>query len=114
MPDGGAPIYKASKWGEEFAALPYDEVLGAGSAGPGKTTVLIMEPLAQMVMEDQRTRNPDHPYALPPGGSVGWALHLRRTLPMLEQTLVRAQRIFPQIDPGAEWNDFRHGNSDGA
>lgn len=103
MPDGGAPIYKASKWGEEFAALPYDEVLGAGSAGPGKTTVLIMEPLAQMVMEDQRTRDPNHPYALPPGGSVGWALHLRRTLPMLEQTLVRAQRIFPQIDPGAEW-----------
>lgn len=95
--------YTPSAWGAAYHALPYNEVLGAGSAGPGKSLVLLMEPLAQIVMEDQRCSNTEHPYHLDWGASSGWALHLRRTLPMLQQTLVRAQKIFPQIDPGARW-----------
>lgn len=98
-----AAAYVASPWGSQYHALPYDEVLGAGSAGPGKTTVLRMEPLAQIVIEDQRTQNPEHPFALPPGGSTGWALFLMRTLPMIKQTITTAQRIFPQIDPGVRF-----------
>jgi hypothetical protein len=34
------------------------------------------------------------------GMSTGWALHLRRLTTGLLQTLTRAHRVFPQIDPG--------------
>ncbi len=45
------PPYTPSAWGAAYHSLPYDQVLGAGSAGPGKTTVLIWEPLAQIITE---------------------------------------------------------------
>jgi hypothetical protein len=102
MPDGGVAV-KPSKWGAEFSALPYDEVLGAGSAGPGKTYQLILEPLAQVITEHERMTNPDHPYPIAAGESTGWCLHLRRTLPMIEQTVVRALRVYRQLDPGGVW-----------
>lgn len=98
------PPYTPSKWGQEFHSLPHDEALGAGAAGPGKTLVLLMDPLPQIYAEHQRCINPDHPYPLRWGESTGWALHLRRTLPMLKQTMQRAHRIFPRIDPGARWH----------
>lgn len=95
--------YKPSPWGAEFAALPYDEVLGAGAAGPGKTEVLIAEPIPQIVMEHQRASDPDHPYPIAMGDSTGWCLHLRRTLPMVEQTIVRALRMYRALDPNLVW-----------
>lgn len=97
------PYYKPSKWGAIFHALPHDEALGAGAAGPGKSFVLLMDPIHQVMVEHERCIRTDHPHWQPWGHSTGWALHLRRTRPMLDQTIMRSHRIFPQIDPGAKW-----------
>lgn len=110
-------LYKASKWGSEFHALPHDEALGAGSAGPGKTQCLIHEPLPQIQLEHARCVGdpnlvgpPGHwmhegvkNHPLEWGESMGWALHLRRTGSTLEQTITRCQRIFKAIDKDVEW-----------
>jgi hypothetical protein len=98
-------IYRPSQWGNTYHCLPHNEALGAGAAGPGKTMVLLMDPFQQVAQEHERCMNPDHSHPLPWGGSSGWALHLRRTRPMLEPAMKRAHRIFPLIDPGAKWNE---------
>lgn len=41
------------------------------------------------------------------GYSEGWALHLRRTLTRLGETIERAHRMFPLIDPDCDWNEKR-------
>jgi len=97
-------IYTPSEWGKLYHALPYDFVLGGGAAGPGKTEVLLWEPLQQIQVEHQRTTDPDHPHALPKGASTGWALSLRRTHPELLETIRRAHVAFPQLDPGVRWD----------
>lgn len=103
-----ADVYRPSKWGEIYHSLPHDEALGAGAAGPGKTLVLLMEPLAQIVGESERVENKQHPHPIERGSSTGWALSLRRTMPMIEQTIVRSHRIFPRIDPGARFDGTKH------
>ena len=103
-----APLYRPSKWGELYHSLDHDHAMGGGAAGPGKTQCLIMDPLAQMVMEQERTENPRHPHYIGPKNSTGWALHLRRTMPQVEQTIVRAARIFPRMDPKASFNAQTH------
>lgn len=42
------------------------------------------------------------------GESLGWTLHLRRAIPMLEQTLIRAKRMFPHIDPDVHYSEQKH------
>lgn len=101
-------IYKPSAWGHEFHMLTQHEALGAGSAGPGKSLVLLWDPIYQMVEEHRRCTDPNHPYPLEPGQSVGWALHLRRIMPMLEHTIQRAHKYFPKIDPGCRWEAKSH------
>lgn len=96
-------LYTPSKWGHEFHNLPQREALGAGAAGPGKSLVLLWDPLYQAMEEHRRCTDPEHPHPIPVGHSVGWALHLRRIMPSLQHTLQRAQRMFPKIDPGAKW-----------
>lgn len=86
-----------------FHSLPHNEALGAGSAGPGKSLVLLMDPIAQVVVESQRQIDPEHPYPVRAGQSLGWAVHLRRESTMLDQTITRAKRLFPVIDPGFKW-----------
>jgi hypothetical protein len=83
--------------------LPHMEALGAGAAGPGKSMVLLMDPMTQIAVEHQRCADPAHPYHQKWGDSQGWALHLRRTSPMLDETIARSLKIFPQVDPNAEW-----------
>lgn len=97
-------VYTPSQWGTLFHALPHWEALGAGAAGPGKSLVLLNDPLPQVYVEHQRCMDKQHPHHLRWGDSTGWALHLRRTRPMLEQTLVRAKRIFTAIDPDVKWD----------
>ena len=98
-------LYRPSPWGHTFHSLPHNEALGAGSAGPGKSTVLRMDPMTQVYVEHERCMNKEHPYHIPWGSSTGWALHLRRTRPMLEPTIQALHRIIPQVDPGAKWNE---------
>jgi hypothetical protein len=82
--------------------------------------VLLADPLEQIRIEFlrclQKDFNPDptwppeinslikqHP--LKWGHSDGWALHMRRTFPRLKDTIARAHRMFPQIDPDVQWNE---------
>jgi hypothetical protein len=112
--------YKPSKWGQLYhnavdsRGKPIDELLGGGAAGGGKTRVLLMDPLPQIVLEHKRAfdRSVPDAHRIEVGKSVGWALHIRRTTSMLEQTIRDALRIFPQIDPpdakgngGFKWNE---------
>lgn len=97
-------LYKPSAWGQRYHLTIADEILGAGSAGPGKTEVLIHDPLTQIYVEHKRCEEAmDHPYPLQWGNSVGWALYVRRTFPQLLQVIERTRRIFPYIDPKAKW-----------
>lgn len=101
-------IYEPSPWQAKFHALTTNEALGAGAAGPGKTVCLLFEPLQQIIVEDSRTKLPkEHKYHVSPGASAGWALHLRRTLKQLEQTMSLAHQKFPLLDPGATWDSQR-------
>lgn len=45
---------------------------------------------------------------LRPGMSEGHALHMRRTMPMLKETIDRSERMFKQFDNGAEYNKDDH------
>lgn len=81
-----------------------DEVLGAGSAGPGKTFVLIHDALQQVQVEHERAFLPkNHPDYQEHGASMGWCLYLRRTTPRLEHAIGLSHKIFPNVDPGARW-----------
>lgn len=96
--------YTPSAWGKEFHALDVDEALGGGSAGPGKSLVLLMDPLEQVAVEHERCRRGEIKW----GHSLGWAMHLRREMPRLEQTIHRSKLLFNQIDPGVKWDEQRH------
>ena len=95
-------IYTPSKWQQEVHSLRATEILGAGSAGVGKTRCLLADPLAQVIVEHERTQNPSHPHHIK--RSTGWALHLRRQLTELKQTIALSQILFPAIDPGAHYD----------
>jgi hypothetical protein len=95
--------YVPSPWQREFHACTVDFLLGAGSAGPGKTTSLIMDPLQQIIVEHQRCSDKHHPHHIAWGKSRGWALHVRRELTQLEETMINAQRMYQDIDPGMDW-----------
>jgi hypothetical protein len=93
-------IYTPSEWQSEFHSLRTHEALGAGSAGPGKTTCLRFEFLEQLFTEDRRARlSGDEPERIEPMTSKGWWLYLRRTNGMLEQELERTHQAFSQLCP---------------
>jgi len=108
--------YKPSPWGAKFHGLQAPqrdgsgvrEALGAGSAGPGKSIVLLMDPFDQILVEHERCLDKEHPHHQRWGESVGWALHLRRQFPMLELSVGRAHKIFPKIDPRVRWDAQKH------
>lgn len=80
--------------------------------------VLLTDPLEQVWCEHIRCQQDTIPDAFPGdvkeaiqrnplkwGYSEGWALHLRRTLTRLGETIERAHRMFPMIDPDVDWNE---------
>lgn len=94
-------LYTPSPWQTEFHRLPHHEALGAGAAGPGKTETLLHDADGQILTEHRRwmeAREKNEFYQ-----STGWALHLRRTMPMLRQTIVRSRRVFTQLDPNVRY-----------
>lgn len=88
-------LYEPSAWQREFHSCKVDYLLGAGAAGPGKTQTLLFDPMAQIAVEHHRCRSGWMRW----GQSTGKALHLRRELVRLEETIGRARRFFPTIDP---------------
>lgn len=82
--------------------------------------VLLTDPLEQVWCEHIRCQQSDIPESFPGdvkaaieqnplkwGYSEGWSLHLRRTLTRLGETIERAHRMFPLIDPDVDWNEKR-------
>lgn len=69
-----------------------------GSAGPGKTTLLLMRDMYALEFETQRWKRGEI------GSSSAWCMYFRRLIPSLQHTIDRTFRIFPRIDPGAKWN----------
>lgn len=94
--------YEPSPVQQEFHALSVDEALFGGSAGPGKSLTLLMDPVAQITVEHERKRR-NNAFV-----SVGAALHLRKELPRAEETIHRAKIVFPALDPGAKFHDPSH------
>src|ERR1700752_2707356 len=87
---------------------------------PHNSWVLLVDPIEQVWVEHIRCQQDDCkiPEAFPGdikeaikahplrwGYSEGWALHLRRTLTRLGETIERAHRVFPLIDPDIDWNE---------
>jgi hypothetical protein len=109
------PGYIPSEWGKLFHASRVNELLGAGSAGPGKSMVLLFDPMEQVISEHARISDKHHPYKMREGMSTGWALHLRREFPMLQETIERSHKFFPLVDPDAKFDkrtntwEFRSG-----
>ena len=102
-------LYRPSEWQQLFHNIkcpdgrPIDELLGAGSAGPGKTTALIADPLPRLMQEHQRATDRKHPFYFGKGGSVGWGLLVRREGAMLNQTIERCRRLYTAVDPTVKW-----------
>lgn len=96
--------YTPSKWGAEFHALQVDEALGGGAQGVGKSMALFMDPAEQVVVQQARCEAREFAW----GQAPGWALHLRREFPRLEQTIWRSKMIFPSLDAGVKWNETAH------
>lgn len=114
-------LYEPSPWAIKFHQATADEVLGGGAAGMGKSLSLLWNPIIrQAVVEHARMtgqfldefpgwlaelcrNNP-----IRPGMSEGHALHMRRMMPMLTETIDRSHRMFKQFDPNAEYNKEDH------
>ena len=92
--------YQPSAWGKEFHASTVDELLGGGTAGGGKSLVLLTDAFEQIVVEQERCKAGEIQW----GRSVGWALHARREYPRLEQSIHRSRLLFGELDEGAKYD----------
>jgi hypothetical protein len=114
-------FYEPSAWSGRLHQSTADEVLGGGAAGMGKSLALLFDPLVtQAVVEHARCTGQlmdqlptwladlcrEHP--IRKGESEGHALHLRRTLTQVQETMDRAERMFPKFDPGADYSKELH------
>lgn len=103
------PLYEPSPWQTLFHCIKMPdggeikEILGAGSAGPGKSQALIADPLHRLMLEHDRAFNRENPHYFGKGGSVGWGLLLRREGAMLSQMISRCARLYKAVDPGVRW-----------
>jgi hypothetical protein len=114
-------IYQPSDWARLFHASTVDEVLGGGSAGPGKSLTLLFDPLVVQAVVEHARMTQDIPegfpdwlkdlcrkYPIRPGESEGHALHMRRTMPQIKETIDRSGRMFKKFDPGAVYSKEDH------
>lgn len=99
-------IYEPSAWQQRFHTTIANEVFGGGTSGPGKTTALRFDILAQVFSEHARCADRNHPHHIPWGASTAHALHLRRKESMLDQSMSYARRAYKAIDPGFKWADM--------
>lgn len=114
-------IYTPSPWAMKFHRCATDEMLGGGAAGPGKSLTLLWDPLVTQAVVEHARMTQDIPkefpdwlqdacrrYPIRQGESEGHALHLRRSMPQLQENIDRSLRMFPKFDPYAEFSRERH------
>lgn len=114
-------LYQPSPWSTKYHEATAHEVLGGGSAGPGKSLTLLFDPLVnQAVVEQARATGQlldqlpgwlaelCRRYPIRPGESEGHALLMRRTMPQLRENIDRSKRMFPKFDPGAVYSKEDH------
>lgn len=114
-------LYAPSPWSLRFHEATADQVMGGGSAGPGKSLALLFDPLiSQAVVEHARMTGQlldqfppwlaelCRQYPIRAGESEGHALHMRRTMPQIKETIDRSLRMFPKFDPGASYSKEDH------
>jgi phage terminase large subunit len=114
-------LYQPSPWSAKYHETTCDQVLGGGAAGPGKSLTLLWDPIVtQAIVEHARMTGqlldqfPEwladlckkHP--IRQGESEGHALHMRRTMPQLQETIDRSMRMFKQFDPHASYSKELH------
>jgi len=78
---------------EEFMRCPAEEVCYEGTRGPGKTDALLMD-FGQHVGQGW--------------GSEWRGILFRQTFPQLTDVIIKSQKWFPQIWPGAKYNGSDH------
>ena len=94
--------YHASPWGREFHSLRTDEALGAGSAGPGKTWVLLGDCLPHVMVAEELVRRGE----MRKGECQETAWHLRRRGSDLDVNIRRSKVIFRALFGGrAKFNE---------
>lgn len=114
-------LYSPSPWSTRYHQATADEVLGGGSAGPGKSLTLLWDPIVKQAVVEHARATGQLLDELPgwlaelvranrirPGESEGHALHMRRTMPMLQETVDRGERMFRQFDSEAVYNKELH------
>lgn len=86
-----------------FQPTPRVEILYGGAGGGGKTFWLRWDPVeTQWAVEHQRwcaAREDGRLFK-----STGWALHVRREIPRLLQTILYVREFAEAIDPGVKWD----------
>lgn len=85
----------------EFHALTTTEALFGGAAGPGKSLALTCDPFDQIIVEHERCKAREIRW----GESSGMAIHFRREIPRLEETIFRAKVLYSKLDPSFKYRD---------
>lgn len=92
--EGEQAIWEPQPRQAEFLAASEDEVLFGGAVGGGKTDALVIDALGLALDAYLQPR-----YR---------AIIFRREFPQLRDVIGRSQAIYPQILPGAEYNESKH------
>ena len=101
-------LYAPSAVQQEAHFCPAREILYGGTQGCGKTWFLRWDPIITQVYDWRGSPGEHTRYleALKRGESYeskGWALHLRRTFPEIEQTIQKTLGFIRKFDSGADW-----------
>lgn len=79
------------------------EILYGGTAGCGKSVFLWWDPIITQVFSEHERFIAYRRHGVP-WRSRGWAIHFRREMPMLRQTIDIVSDFIRKVDPGVHWD----------
>jgi hypothetical protein len=102
-------LYKPSKVQQEAHSCEAREILYGGTQNCGKTFWLRWDPIITQLYDWNGSPGEHSRYLAAKRAGIewrskGWALHLRRTFPMLLQTISKVLDFVFKVDPGAVYN----------